>query len=434
MLSRIRLSTISSPPPEVHLIEHLREIWTDYPTDNKYKQYAYLYKHDAEVRGAIDKLALLVAESFHGYSGTKETMRKDFLYQAAKRVLIYGDSIYLRSNLQALPMEFMTILEKRDQINSYDSQIFEANYYVLNEWDDQRRKIFPAKNIVHLKLDPTPMKVYDLLGRYTFGVWSTSPLETLKTLILWRHQMLYLDVLWRNKNLPREHHKLDLSAFSPDFYPGSIQERIAKARADAQRALESYVETVRYLKPDQAYVTSKDVEITYVEPKSTNYQKPNELLEQLSDYIYSSIGIHPGAVKGKSSSSYAGELVVKSYTGLVVASIAESLARQYSVQVFGKEYDPIINLELEIDKTEKVRQIVLLLKSGVITINEARQMLLLPPIEGGDSLAIESRGRPVGTPEARPKQPVDYPDSPESRFDQDYFPDREVSQDEGSID
>ena len=111
------------------------------------------------------------------------------------------------------------------------AQIFEANWYVLNELSDDRRKVFHRKRVLHFTLDPTPMAVTDLLGRYTFGVWSISPLESLKQLILWKHQMLYTDILWRMRNVPREHHRLDLSVFSPDNYSGSIEERIARARA-----------------------------------------------------------------------------------------------------------------------------------------------------------------------------------------------------------
>ena len=418
--------------PELTVVSTLREFWRDFPTDNKYRQYEYLYRNDPEVRGAIDKLSLLVAAAFHGYEPMNEQVREAIrryripwlIHQIAKRLLIYGDAVYLRQNLQAVPMEALTIVETRDQIQDMSAQIFEANWYVLNELSDDRRKVFHRKRVLHFTLDPTPMAVTDLLGRYTFGVWSISPLESLKQLILWKHQMLYTDILWRMRNVPREHHRLDLSVFSPDNYSGSIEERIARARADAQRALQQYVEQLRRMKPDQGYVTSNDVEIDYVEPKSTNYRDPNELLNQLSDYLFSAIGIHPGAVKGKGGGSYASELIVKGYTGLVAQHlcrvIAEQIANQLLEPELGGDLEPIVYLELDIDRSERVRQVAILAKLGIMTVNELRQYIGLPPIEGGDVIPqLQSPGRPTGTPEAgRPEQTerqVRYPDTPESR-------------------
>jgi len=378
--------------------------------------------HDPEVRGAIDKLALLTAESFHGYDPPhpREKEIRWKIQQIAKRVIIYGDAVYLKNNMQPLPMEALTIVENRSQIMDLSAQVYEANFYVLNELDDNNRQVFPRSKILHFRMDETAMPVYDLLGRYTFGVWSISPLETLKSLVLWKHQMLYTDILWRMRNVPREHHKLDLSMFSPDLYSGSIQERISKARQDAKRVLEEYANNVKYLKPDQGYITSKDVEITYVEPRSTNYRDPNELLNQISDFILSAIGIHPGAVKGKSASSYAGELIVKGYTGLVAQNLCRVIAEQLDNQLLGGAREPVCFLELDIDRSERVRQAAILARLGIMTINELRQYLGLKPIEGGDVIPeLQMRGRPVGTPEEDNKQSPwpSYPTTPESRRD-----------------
>ena len=428
--------------PELQVVQTARKFFTDYPEENKYKQYHWIYLHDPEVRGCIDKLALLASASFHGYESSqpekvRELIRQYripwWIHQIAKQLLIYGDSVWLKHSMQNLPIFALTIVENRSQIEDTLAQIFMRKLYVLNEFHPDKRQVFNVDRILHFTIDETPMPVYDLVGRYTYGVWSISPLESLKTIILWKHQALYSDILWRMRNVPREHHRLDLSVFDPSNYSGSLQERIRKAREDAQNVIRAYVEQLRRMRPDQGYVTSRDVEITYIEPRSATYSDPNRLLEQLSDYIYASLGIHQAAVRGRGASSYAAELVVKGYTGLVAQqlcrAIAEQLANQLLEPKIGEELEPIVYLELDIDRGERIRQVSLLAQLGICTVNELRQMLGLKPVEGGDRLVGASRpGRPVGTvtgptpatvsrDEERQLLPFRYPDTPESRHD-----------------
>ena len=53
--------------PELEVVKTIREFWEELPS-NKYELYHYLYRLDPEVRGAIDKMAILVSASFHGLS------------------------------------------------------------------------------------------------------------------------------------------------------------------------------------------------------------------------------------------------------------------------------------------------------------------------------------------------------------------------------
>ena len=74
-------------------------------------------------------------------------------------LLIYGDAVLLRDTLQFLPMEAVTLLESRSQIQDLSAQIFEDNIAVLNEFSDDLRKVYTKKRFVHFTLDPTPYPV-----------------------------------------------------------------------------------------------------------------------------------------------------------------------------------------------------------------------------------------------------------------------------------
>ena len=52
-------------------------------------------------------------------------------------------------------------------------------------------------------------------------------------LIEWKQNLIRNDIVWRNRLLPREHHKLDLSVYDPSKYTGTYSTKIANAKSDA---------------------------------------------------------------------------------------------------------------------------------------------------------------------------------------------------------
>ena len=104
------------------------------------------------------------------------------------------------------------------------------------------------------------------------------PINSLLAILQWKQNLIRNDMIWSNRALPREHHKLDLSQFSLDKFPGTYKEKVQKANAAAAEAIRAYNESMMRREADQGFVTGMSVDIGWVEPKTTNWMDPSPRL------------------------------------------------------------------------------------------------------------------------------------------------------------
>ncbi len=199
----------------------LRDVYNKITKAGSHKQqYRLLKEVDPELSGAIDKLAFMVKESYKGFQviigreldKDEEELQelldtfedewdiKDHFYAITDTLLTYGDSVYVTTydddvgllEFRPLPMENLTILETLDQVDATLSQVFLKNFYVLNEATANMVLDWPAEDITHFALNNKSRVVYDIRDRYTFGVWSVSPIQSLKPKLLWKMNRLMM--------------------------------------------------------------------------------------------------------------------------------------------------------------------------------------------------------------------------------------------------
>jgi hypothetical protein len=382
--------TVNDPPPVI-AIGRIRKKMEE-KGDQKYNKielYDMMCDIDPILRGAVSSFGSVIEEMFGGFkmrAGSKmDAMEKEVLKEAeefilerrlkrlafswGKKILRYGDAIteVLSENddgngvthVRSIPLSICTILEGEHQIQSTEdseddkkAQVWKEGLFVVNEWDPDTRETFPPENIIHLSLDPEESKVVDINERTTYNVWSKSPIAPLETDILWKATMTETDILHRRRVVPREHHQLDLAAFSPRFYTGTQASRISAAEAAATAAVGRYSGSMKNIEPDQEYITGKQTEIKIVEPKSTNYMKPNEQIAQVNGDI-TTVGASLVAVRGEKS--YATAYIAASLAIIDVKSGAREvfwglleLVRRHLRSKMGKSHEKAIkNLQIK---------------------------------------------------------------------------------------
>jgi len=413
----------SSAELELPVLKPLREIYNKIAgVSNKYELYRMFVEADPEVYGALNRIAMLVRKSYQGIGvhighelddkerellKSCEEFEKQFnlpslFYSAAFHLIRDGDDIYLTryqnglTTLQPLPIHAMTIVTSKDDIQNVGSQVFRKNWYVLNEGynegvSDVRQKLYRATDIMHISLNNRAEVIYDTMSRFTFGVWSMSPLEPLRSQLLWKLTLRINDIILRQKLVPRLHHKLDLSAYDPTRYQADTMDaRISAAKAAATREVTDYKTNVAVPTKavDQDIITGKSTEIDYVEPKHVSYIDPNPLLAQINKSIFSSTGTNEAAVQGTGRGTYATELVVASYTSAAAEVIAEIVKeavlkivrnhmrlkypdRGYTDDDLNK-VDIKFKFMLGIQKSEAVRRAAVIGAMGIATATELR--------------------------------------------------------------
>ncbi len=419
-------------------------------SENRYAMYRKFLRMDPELNQAVTRLALLGQSAYKGpvlrtdetptdeekeliKRAIDESYKWDFrarFYTNIKHLLRDGDSIFVAAladavgiqQIKYLPMSMTTCVENKDQIGKADAIIQERNIYVVNEMakDLQKMSQFPAdsptKPVYHIGLDNDAEEIYDNLGRYTFGIWSESPIDCLKTQVLWKQALKITDILWRYRNVPREVHKLDTSMFIPEKFGGATYEaQLNNAMTAAQAYLTKYATDISAKKVDQGYIVGSNVqEIYYIQPgrggSSSGQQAtaPNKLIDQLNASIREGLGAY-----SVGQGTYATELVTASYVILmpdwaaykVKRALVDLLRKDMKMKWGYKDeelerLDIRLNLVLDILKGELARQVALLAAAGVKTKDELRDMMGDQPLtqEQKDELAEESKARATRGP------------------------------------
>jgi len=330
---------------------------------------------------------------------------KDYFQAAADRLISYGDEIDLinwdddgLSEWRPLPVNVITIVEKATQITDVTAQVFKRGLYLFNENDASGGafKKWQPENILHISLNSRAAIVYDTQGRYTFGVWSVSPLEPLKYKLMWKLALIINDMLLRQKIIPREHIKLDLSNFDPNLFAGATQEARIQA---AKTALDTFMSTFKtnFATPlkevDKSYITGKDIEVEFVEPKHVTYVDPNPMFEQINQSIWAAIAPVEAAVTSRSRQSYASELKIGSVADLVAETLADIikvkvlwLVKEHFKRAYGYSDEQLVKVDIKIQLAygvqlgEMVRQAAVMAATGCFTRDEIRSMLRFEPL------------------------------------------------------
>ena len=396
-------------------------------TNTRYDGYREFMRKDPEMRNTVDKMALLAQYGYKGVTINNDEedvsddeikmLRKanrvadelDFrtlFYTLAKKAIRDGDVAFVTAfapkvgiqQIQMLPSNQLTILDDLNQLEKAHIPAQHGNYYVLNELFPMRRQIFwngePGRKVYKVGLDNLAEGIYDNITRYTFGIWSESPLESLKTRVLWKQAILLTDVLWRYRNVPRERHKLDTSMFVPENFSGATRDaQIANAMTAAQAYVKQYADDISNKTPDQGYIYGSNVlEMGYMESKSMNYAEPNGVIDQINASIREGLG---GYNVGQGT--YATELVTASYVvllpdfvGYKIKRVLRDVLRNHMILAYNYSLEDVlkldikVNLILDILQGELARQIAVLAAAGVETTDELRGRL-------GDSPATKKQ-------------------------------------------
>lgn len=418
---KTRLSSVwrgESQPPVIQTLNWPFAFFQETKQGNFYRIYNAMTEVDADLYGYLNRISHMCKQSFADVTidagrtlePDEEELRdigreiarklefKSEFYSTAFDLMRHGDVIKHMvwdvdngvTKLETLPRTDLTAVGKKEQVGTYNTQIFNDNFFVINERQADKTKVHPADTCIKFPLNDRSTIVTDLMGRTTYGVWSMSPCQPLLYFEEWKVNTMINDILWSHRNVPREWHKLDLSEFSPDKYQGTREERERQAYAAATTAANKYAQSLQARAVDVGVVTDKGTDISYLEPKSTNYQAPNKKLAQINEALSNAMGLPPVA----RDTSFASSLMSGSFAILQALSIADIVktgfekAMRKSIFIqYGERYKDLLpklkirlKLILEKDKSEIMRQIAIMVESRCFTPTEIRDEWGLEPL------------------------------------------------------
>lgn len=404
------LQTVGGPASIQALESALAPIAT---AKNKYESFQAFLRMDPELNNAIMRLALLTQFAYKGIivhadkdlsekekdlqikanQAAEELELRSKFFAIAKHLLRDGDEVFVINQdenvgvqqFQPLPIARLTAIEKMEQFEDLNAQIFAAKFYILNEGVPNKSQIFPendSQKVFHISLDNYGEEIRDLMGRYTFGVWSESPLLPLRARVLWKQAILITDILWRYRNVPREVHEINTENLRPEQFEGTTWEtKFSNYQTAVKNLLKKHAKEIKKKKVDQGYVVAQGTKIYYTEPSRVQYTSPNQIIDQINQSIREGMGAY-----NVEAGTYATALVVSSYVVLLPDYIAHKIATtllkvlkmhlREKYKFAEEEIDKLqirLSLILDIFRGELVRQLALLAASGTWTLDELRE-------------------------------------------------------------
>jgi hypothetical protein len=426
---------------------------SDFSDMDEAEIYEQLYIWEPEIGGAIDRMSTMVGESYKYFyikdTDEKRTKIEDKMVAAANKLAdeldvrhyfeIFSELLSMHGNVylentddltvSILPNRYVTLIDNKERlINSQEENnlgmITQANFLVLYEGDTDQR-IIPKGQFTHVKYKATPIFSKDNMGRTSYGVYAASPLHRVVLPVWWKRQTMIIDIMWRLRNVPREHHMISAEMFSLDKYAGDLQTRRTAAYTDATTFLQTYVEQIKNQMPDQGYATLDTTKIEMIENRNSNYMQTNELIAQINEQIWAVLNMPKSMVAGESHSSYASELIISNYVAQKVVQLAQkikpvildNIRKRLLLENRSYPVDQLdIKLELNIAATdiERMRQIALMVDTGLYTETELRER------SGYKKLREDQRKELISKPVSSgstsiPGGSSPYPDTPASK-------------------
>lgn len=397
--------------------------------------YEQLFVWEPEIGGAVDRIGTLVGQSYQGLylKGVEEVLDpkekrtlelsneiaekidvRSQMEALSRLLMIFGNVIVHWSDkehtqYQILPNKYMTIVPSKDLIGNPTIDLLTTNdYYVFKE-GTTNQIVYPKSTITHIKYDDTPVFVKDFSNRWTYGLYSISPVHRTVIPVWWKRQTMITDIMWRMRNVPREHHKIKSEMFSLDKYDGSISQRRTSAKSDATSTIQEYIESLETQMPDQGYVSLDSIDITPIDSKSAGYMKTNELIDQLDSKIWTALNVPASIVNGTTAGSYASELAVSNYVSAKVVQLSMKVRGIIleCIRARVKQIDPAlpvnkIDIKVELimatSRLEIVREASIMASLGVFTDTELRDHMGWEPLTNDqrEHLVQSSRVRTVG--------------------------------------
>jgi hypothetical protein len=402
------------------IYEHKRQ-WTRTKYDDEFDLYDDMLRLDPELNGAVRSVSLTAnnwevdykqAKNRSIRNAIKELVEEtldfdDLLINMLRSLMVYGNDITKFvgrtgvgiTSVQSLPVSQITIRDDRGiepPAVSRDNPIMKATHYLFRE-NETYPQTFAAKEIWHIKMDYRSNWFQDRLGRWTYGVWGASRFSSLKQPIRAKYNAINNRIALEDA-LTKQYITIDMEAVEHITDPDEQRERLAYIMGEVGELLEG-------LRGDQIPILPSYVQIHHVDLKNT-VPDNSQFLDMVNADISAVLQV-PRAASGQERGSTFAATYSASMWSINAIRRLQGIAEQACQQLFLKhlellgisanrqdlprlEFSPIE----EEGHSEKIKRATMGYTQGVMTRNESRDILRLPPTkEEGDDFKSE---KPIG--------------------------------------
>ncbi len=394
--------------------------------DNEFDVFDAMLELDPELNGAVRSVSLTANDYEIDYQAARNARIReaisdlvddlgfdDLLVSTMRDLMVYGNSINKLvgragdgiTKVQSLPVKQITILDTREPLQpgyssifaTKDDPIMEAAFYRFREQQIDMQT-FPADEILHFKIDYRSYWYQDYLGRWTYGVWGASRFTSLKQAIRAKYNTMNNRIALQDA-LTRQYIKIGKEAVEGIVDPEEARQRLSYVMEQVGTLFEG-------LRADQIpilphYVDMHHVDLSNAIPDDTNF------LDAINADISAVLNVPRVAAGQERGSTFAATYNANLWSIMSIerlqAVVSEKISELFSahLELMGIPHRRRDLPKLVFNKVDqesdhqKMQRMKLGVDGGILTVNEAREVLGFLPSAGADDLR-EPKASPSG--------------------------------------
>ena len=379
--------------------------------DTEFDLYDDMLRLDPELNGAVRAVSLTGNKYRIDYSKAKNQRIRmcveefvdnidfdDFIINTMRNLIVYGNSIDKIvgragtgiTDLQSIPITQITIVDaepnskKSPRAYGKDDPIMKAITYRFREMQQGELEI-PADEISHIKIDYRSNWWRDRLNRWTYGVWGASRFSSLKQAIRAKYNTMNNRIAIED-SMTKQFISINMDAVKHISDPKEQRERLSHIMTEVGKLLEN-------LRADQIPILPDYVQINQMDMK--NVPDNSKFLDMINSDISAVLQVPRVAAGQEAGSTFAATFNANMWSMQAIARLQEVVVQaihklwlhhcEMKGVVATKKDLPELYFEPvdEENNYQEYQRVSLGYRDGVITRNEAREILGFAPVPDG---------------------------------------------------
>lgn len=415
------------------IVNETNQLRDDSNFDNDFYLFDEMLKLDPELNGAVRAVSLTANNYTINWRSAKNarirnTLQEmidrldfdDILINAMRNMMIYGNDVNKLvgtsregiTDVQNLPIAQITILDERSRTATADDKdpVIKAERYFLREGETTMQE-FPSDEILHIRMDYRSNWFTDNENRITYGLWGASRFTALKQAIRAKYNSMNNRIALEDA-MTKQYITIDMEAVKHIQNPDEQRERLLFI-------MNQVITTMESLRGDQVPIFPDYVKMQHIDQRSA-IPDTTSFLDNVNADIAAVLQVPRTAAGQEKGSTFAASYTANLWASNAIRRI-QSILKQSVMELFSAHLrllkidhkmsdlpDLIFEPVDEETRLDKMRRATLGYSNGVLSLNQALEIVAQPIEEGGDV----RKDAPVKTetPEEEPVEERDEDD------------------------
>lgn len=403
------------------IVNETNQLRDDSNFDNDFYLFDEMLKLDPELNGAVRAVSLTAnnytinwrsAKNARIRNALQEMIDKidfdDILINAMRNLMVYGNDVNKLvgtsregiTDVQNLPIGQITILDDRNRTATADENdpVIEAQRYFLREGETTMQE-FPSDEILHIRMDYRSNWFTDNEARITYGIWGSSRFTALKQAIRAKYNSINNRIAIEDA-MTKQFITIDMEAVKHIQNPDEQRDRLLYI-------MNQVIDTMESLRGDQVPIFPDYVKIQHIDQRSA-IPDTTSFLDNVNADIAAVLQVPRTAAGQEKGSTFAASYTANLWASNAIRRI-QNILRQSVMELFSAHLnllkinhvksdlpDLVFEPVDEETRLDKMRRATLGYDAGVLTLNQALDVVALPVEEGADTRKEGGTRTPTG--------------------------------------